>query len=236
MGPVGLVQFDSHTDLNDSYFGGTRYTHAPPFRRIVEEGLVDPKRFVQVGIHGTLYDEEGRDFATANGIRLILIEEFHARGPEDVMAEVHDIVGTCATYVTYDIDFVDPAFAPGTDTPETGGPNSYQALQVVRMLEGWTSSALTWPRSRRPSMPRVLPLFRAFLSCSNCCVRLPSATVYPCVPGSRNMARLLFFLVKIPKFRHQPRALPLRADVFAGKQRRSPDLQRATDAVGPDPR
>ncbi|MEB8387173.1 agmatinase [Rhodobacteraceae bacterium KMM 6894] len=134
--PVGLVQFDSHTDLNDSYFGGTKYTHGTPFRRAVEEGLVDPKRFVQVGIRGTMYDEEDRDFAAANGIRLILIEEFHARGPEDVMAEVRDIVGTSETYITYDIDFVDPAFAPGTGTPETGGPNSYQALQVVRMLEG----------------------------------------------------------------------------------------------------
>lgn len=134
--PVGMVQFDSHTDLNDSYFGGTKFTHGTPFRRAVEEGLVDPKRFVQVGIRGTMYDEEDRDFAAANGIRLILIEEFHARGPADVMAEVRDIVGTGATYITYDIDFVDPAFAPGTGTPETGGPNSYQALQVVRMLEG----------------------------------------------------------------------------------------------------
>ncbi|MCZ4352220.1 agmatinase [Roseovarius aestuarii] len=135
-GPVGMVQFDSHTDLNDSYFGGTKFTHGTPFRRAVEEGLVDPKRFVQVGIRGTMYDEDDRDFAAANGIRLILIEEFHQRGPADVMAEVRDIVGSDNTYITYDIDFVDPAFAPGTGTPETGGPNSYQALQVVRMLDG----------------------------------------------------------------------------------------------------
>ena len=135
-GPVGMVQFDSHTDLNDSYFGGTKFTHGTPFRRAMEEGLLDPRRFVQVGIRGSMYDESDRDFAAANGIRLIPIEEFHARGVEDVMAEVREIVAAAPTYVTYDIDFVDPTFAPGTGTPEVGGPNSYQALQVVRELDG----------------------------------------------------------------------------------------------------
>ena len=135
-GPVGMVHFDSHTDLFHSYFGGTMYTHGTPFRRAVEEGLLDPKRVVQIGLRGTMYDTEDRDFAAANGIRLILIEEFHARGVEDVMAEARDIAGTGPTYVSYDIDFVDPTFAPGTGTPEVGGPNSYQALQVCRELEG----------------------------------------------------------------------------------------------------
>ena len=135
-GPVGMVHFDSHTDLFHSYFGGTMYTHGTPFRRAVEEGLLDPKRVVQIGIRGTMYDEEDRDFAKANGIRLILIEEFHARGVEDVMAEAREIVGAGPTYVSYDIDFVDPTFAPGTGTPEVGGPNSWQALQVCRELEG----------------------------------------------------------------------------------------------------
>ncbi len=135
-GPVSMVHFDSHTDLFHSYFGGTMYTHGTPFRRAVEEGLLDPKRVVQIGLRGTMYDTEDRDFAEANGIRLILIEEFHARGPEDVMAEAREIAGTGPTYVSYDIDFVDPTFAPGTGTPEVGGPNSYQALQVVRELKG----------------------------------------------------------------------------------------------------
>lgn len=134
--PLGLIQFDSHTDLFHSYFGGTMYTHGTPFRRAVEEGLLDPRRMVQIGIRGTTYDREDRDFAKSEGIRLIEIEEFHARGVEDVMTEARDIVGTDATYVTYDIDFVDPAFAPGTGTPEVGGPNSFQALQVARMLRG----------------------------------------------------------------------------------------------------
>ncbi|QGX97162.1 agmatinase [Roseovarius faecimaris] len=134
--PVGMIHFDSHTDLFHSYFGGTMYTHGTPFRRAVEEGLLDPKRVVQIGLRGTMYDTEDRDFAAANGIRLILVEEFHARGVEDVMAEAREIVGQGDTYISYDIDFVDPTFAPGTGTPEVGGPNSYQALQVCRELEG----------------------------------------------------------------------------------------------------
>ncbi|CUH65491.1 Guanidinobutyrase [Thalassovita gelatinovora] len=134
--PLGMIHFDSHTDLFYSYFGGTMYTHGTPFRRAVEEGLLDPKRVVQIGIRGTTYDSEDRDFADSVGIRVIPIEEFHARGPEDVMAEAKEIVGKAPTYVSYDIDFVDPAFAPGTGTPEVGGPNSYQALQVARLLDG----------------------------------------------------------------------------------------------------
>lgn len=134
--PVGMVHFDSHTDLFHSYFDGQMYTHGTPFRRAIEEGLLDPKRVIQVGIRGTQYDSEDLDFARAEGIRVVMIEEFHARGPEDVMDEAREIVGTGATYVSYDIDFVDPAFAPGTGTPEVGGPNSYQALQVVRGLTG----------------------------------------------------------------------------------------------------
>jgi len=134
--PLAMVHFDSHTDLFNSYFGGTRYTHGTPFRRAVEEGLLDPRRVIQIGIRGTTYDNEDRDFADSVGIRVIPIEEFHARGTEDVMAEARSLVGDAATYVSYDIDFVDPAFAPGTGTPEVGGPNSYQAIQVARLLEG----------------------------------------------------------------------------------------------------
>ncbi|MDO6962867.1 agmatinase [Rhizobium alvei] len=134
--PLGMVHFDSHTDLYKSYFGGFLFTHGTPFRRAVEEGLLDPARVCMIGIRGSAYDFEDRDFATAVGIRVIPIDEFHARGVEDVMAEARSIAGTGETYVSYDIDFIDPAFAPGTGTPEVGGPNSYQALQVVRGLRG----------------------------------------------------------------------------------------------------
>ena len=135
-GPLGMIHFDSHTDLFHSYFDGTMFTHGTPFRRAIEENLLDPKRVVQIGIRGTQYDTEDLDFAKSVGIRVIKIEEFFDRGIQDVMAEAREIVGEKETYVSYDIDFIDPAFAPGTGTPEVGGPNSYEALKVVRELTG----------------------------------------------------------------------------------------------------
>jgi guanidinopropionase len=135
-GPLGMIHFDSHTDLFHSYFDGTMFTHGTPFRRAVEENLLDPKRVIQIGIRGTQYDREDLDFADAVGIRVVKIEEFFDRGIEDVMAEAKEIVGEQETYISYDIDFIDPAFAPGTGTPEVGGPNSYEALKVVRELAG----------------------------------------------------------------------------------------------------
>ncbi len=135
-GPLGLIQFDSHTDLFDSYFGGQKFTHGTPFRRAIEEGLVDPKRFVQVGIRGTAYNVEDVEWGEAQGIRIIRIEELFDRGIDDVMAEVRNIVGSAPCYCTYDIDFVDPTYAPGTGTPEIGGPNSFQAQQVIRQMAG----------------------------------------------------------------------------------------------------
>ncbi len=134
--PVGFIQFDSHTDLFDSYFGGNKYTHGTPFRRAIEEGLIDPKRMVQIGIRGTAYNAEDVEWGEAQGVRIIRIEEFFARGVDDVMAEARRIVGDGRTYCSFDIDFVDPAYAPGTGTPEVGGPTSFQAQQVVRALMG----------------------------------------------------------------------------------------------------
>ena len=134
--PLGMIHFDSHTDLFHSYFDGTMFTHGTPFRRAVEENLLDPKRVIQIGIRGTQYDSEDLDFANSVGIRVIKIDEFFDRGIKDVMAEAREIVGKNETYVSYDIDFIDPAFAPGTGTPEVGGPNSYEALKVVRELAG----------------------------------------------------------------------------------------------------
>lgn len=135
-GPLGMIHFDSHTDLFHSYFNGTMFTHGTPFRRAVEENLLDPKRVIQIGIRGTQYDREDLDFADSVGIRVVKIEEFFDRGIADVMAEAREIVGEQETYISYDIDFIDPAFAPGTGTPEVGGPNSYEALKVVRELAG----------------------------------------------------------------------------------------------------
>jgi guanidinopropionase len=134
--PLGFVHFDAHTDLFDGYFGGQRYTHGTPFRRAVEEGLLDPARMIQIGIRGTTYDGEDRAFAAASGIRIVTIEEFRARGVADVMAEARAILGTAPAYLSFDIDGIDPALAPGTGTPEIGGFTAFEAQAMLRLLDG----------------------------------------------------------------------------------------------------
>ncbi|TSJ62935.1 agmatinase [Starkeya sp. 3C] len=135
-GPVGLIQFDAHSDTYDSFFNGSRYTHGTPFRRAIEEGLIDPRRFVQIGLRGAISDAGNYDYARDAGVRIIFIEEFVKRGVEDVMAEVHAIVGHKPTYVTFDIDGIDPSQAPGTGTPEIGGFSTREAQAMVRLLDG----------------------------------------------------------------------------------------------------
>ena len=133
---LGMIHFDAHTDFYDQYFGGCRFTHGTPFRRAAEEGLIDLKRVVQIGIRGTMGSTEDVDFAEANGVRIIRIEEFFARGAENVMAEARQIVGDAPVYVTFDIDGIDPSFTPGTGTPEIGGFTPFDAQQMVRRLQG----------------------------------------------------------------------------------------------------
>ena len=134
--PVGMIHFDAHTDLFESYFDGFKYTHGTPFRRAIEEGLLDPTRVIQIGIRGTMYDGEDIEWGRKHGVTIIQIEELFERGIADVMKQARDIVSDKNTYCSYDIDFIDPTFAPGTGTPEVGGPNSFQGLQVVRELKG----------------------------------------------------------------------------------------------------
>lgn len=134
--PLGMIHFDAHTDLNDGYFGGTKFTHGTPFRRAIEEGLLDPKRVVQIGIRGTMYDGEDLEWGREHGVTILTIEDLMERGQADIMTEARKIVGKEETYVSFDIDFIDPAFAPGTGTPEIGGPDTYTAQKLVRGLEG----------------------------------------------------------------------------------------------------
>jgi guanidinopropionase len=134
--PLGMVHFDAHSDTNDRYFGDNRYTHGTPFRRAIEDGVLDGKRVVQIGIRGSIYDPADYDFANANGVRIIFIEEFVRRGTDDVMAEARAIVGDRPTYVSFDIDCIDPALAPGTGTPEIGGFTTREAQELVRGLAG----------------------------------------------------------------------------------------------------
>ena len=135
-GPVGLIHFDAHSDTNDTYFGDNPYTHGTPFRRAIEEGLLDPKRIVQIGIRGSVYDPGEHDWAKEQGIRIIYMEEFLRRGAEDVMDEARRIASDGPTYISFDIDSIDPSMAPGTGTPEIGGFSSREAQQMVRLLAG----------------------------------------------------------------------------------------------------
>ena len=134
-GPVGLIDFDSHTDTWDNYWG-ERYTHGTWCRRAIEEGLIDTARSVQLGIRGSLYGPEDRGGAQALGLHLIPTETLLERGVDDVLPEVVERAGTGPVFVSFDIDFVDPGFAPGTGTPEVGGPTSRDALRLVRGLRG----------------------------------------------------------------------------------------------------
>jgi guanidinopropionase len=134
--PLGLIQFDAHSDTNDTYFGDNPYTHGTPFRRAIEEGILDPKRYVQIGLRGSIYGTDDHDWARAQGVRIIYIEEFVRRGVADVMTEARAIAGDGRTYVTFDIDCIDPSMAPGTGTPEIGGFTTREAQEMVRLLDG----------------------------------------------------------------------------------------------------
>jgi agmatinase len=131
-GPLALVQIDSHVDTWDEYFGG-KYFHGTPFRRAIEERIIDGARFIQIGIRGPMYGEDDFDFHREHGITVVDIEQVKDRGIPWTMEQVRR-VATGPAYMTFDIDGVDPAFAPGTGTPEVGGLTSHEALRVVRGL------------------------------------------------------------------------------------------------------
>lgn len=134
--PLGMVHFDAHTDTWDRYFGDQRYTHGTPFRRAIEEGLLDPRRTVQIGIRGALYDDTENDWGERQGIRVIDIDEYQRMGVDAVIAEARRVVGDGPTYLSFDVDFLDPVYAPGTGTPEIGGPTTWEAQRLVRGLQG----------------------------------------------------------------------------------------------------
>jgi guanidinopropionase len=136
VGPLGLVHFDAHSDTSDLYFGTSRYTHGTPFRRAIEEGLLDPKRIVQIGIRGSLYGVDDMAWARDAGIRIMTIEECEELGPDAVAAEARRVAGEAPCYLTFDIDCLDPAFAPGTGTPEAGGFTPREAMRMLRGLRG----------------------------------------------------------------------------------------------------
>ena len=134
--PCGMVHFDAHTDTWDRYFGESKYTHGTPFRRAIEEGLLDPKRTVQIGIRGGLYSDKDKEWGLDQGIRVIEIEEFFDLGVAAVVQEARRVVGDQPCYLSFDVDALDPVYAPGTGTPEIGGISTAQAQQMIRGLRG----------------------------------------------------------------------------------------------------
>lgn len=131
-GPISLIQVDSHLDTTDSYFG-TRFGGGTPFRRAVEEELIDPKNWVQIGIRGPVYASDEYDFVEQHGVQCITADTIHERGFRWVLERVRALKdSTC--YLTFDIDGIDPAFAPGTTAPVSGGFSSADAIALVRTL------------------------------------------------------------------------------------------------------
>ena len=133
--PIGMVHIDAHTDTWDE-FQGSKFMHGTPFRRAVEEGLLDPKRTVQIGIRGAQNTEEGWEFSLKTGMRVIFMEEFTELGMNAVIAEARRVVGDGPTYISFDVDGLDPVYAPGTGTPEVGGITTVEAQALLRGLQG----------------------------------------------------------------------------------------------------
>ncbi len=131
-GPVGLVQFDAHSDLWTEYFGEP-YNHGTSMHYAIEEGLIDPDRSIRIGDRGGLYGKDDLEMLESSGIEYHTIEQFAMQGVE-AMCDRIEAVTDGPTFATIDIDAVDPAFAPGTGTPMAGGMSSREILQLTRAL------------------------------------------------------------------------------------------------------
>jgi agmatinase len=147
--PLGLVHFDAHVDTWPDSFGQP-YGHGSCFYHAVEEGLVDPKRMIQIGIRSPVQNEV-MDWTLDRGITVLSGQDVHARGPAAVADEIRRVIGSGPAYLSFDIDALDPAFAPGTGTPEIGGLATWQAQAIIRALKD-----IDW---RGMDMVEVLPAF-----------------------------------------------------------------------------
>ena len=133
--PIGMVHIDAHTDTWGEIWG-SKYHHGAPFRLAVEEGLLDPKRTIQIGIRGGQNFMDGIEFSQSSGMRVVFIEEFAELGVNAVIDEARRVVGEGPTYISFDVDGLDPVFAPGTGTPEIGGITTLEAQNFLRGLRG----------------------------------------------------------------------------------------------------
>jgi guanidinopropionase len=133
--PIGMVHIDAHTDTWGEFYG-SKFTHGAPFRLAVEDGLLDPKRCIQIGIRGGQNTLEGIEFSQQHGMRVMFIEEFADIGVERCITEARKVVGSGPTYISFDVDGLDPVYAPGTGTPEVGGITTLDAQRLLRGLRG----------------------------------------------------------------------------------------------------
>lgn len=133
--PVGLIHIDAHTDTWGP-FQGCKFHHGAPFRLAVEDGVLDPKRTVQIGIRGGQNFTDGWDFSETTGMRVIFMEEFTRLGVDAVIKEARRVVGDGPTYISFDVDGLDPVYAPGTGTPEIGGITTIEAQALLRGMSG----------------------------------------------------------------------------------------------------
>jgi len=133
--PVGMVHVDAHTDTWGEIWG-SKFHHGAPFRLAVEAGVLDPKRTIQIGIRGGQNFMDGIEFSQSHGMRVVFMDEFSALGVEKVIQEARKTVGEGKTYISFDVDGLDPVYAPGTGTPEVGGITTLEAQQLLRGLRG----------------------------------------------------------------------------------------------------
>lgn len=134
-GPVGLIHVDAHSDTNEEMFG-ERLAHGTTFRRAFEEGLLAPEKVVQIGLRGSGYAADDFDWSRRQGFRVVPAEACWHRSLTPLMAEIREQMGDAPVYLSFDIDGLDPAFAPGTGTPEVGGLSVWQGLEIVRGCHG----------------------------------------------------------------------------------------------------
>jgi agmatinase len=135
-GPVALVHFDAHSDTWDTYFGGERHSAGTPFRRAVEEGLVDPHHSLQLGLRGSLFTPDDVEQSRRLGYEVLTTDEMLAEGPAALAARIARRTGGKPAYLSFDLDVVDPGSAPGVQTPEAGGPSAREMLAILRALHG----------------------------------------------------------------------------------------------------
>jgi guanidinopropionase len=133
--PIGMVHIDAHTDTWGEIWG-SKFHHGAPFRLAVEDGLLDPKRTIQIGIRGGQNFLDGIDFSLSNGMRVVFIEEFAELGVKNIIEEARKVVGDGPTYISFDVDGLDPVYAPGTGTPEIGGLTTLEAQLLLQGLGG----------------------------------------------------------------------------------------------------